>query len=199
MGAKVEQVKKMAPTRPHPSAPDEPPGDKLLGPVTGLFDRLRDAVSIAARIEPATPPPYRRTAGAFMTDQYTIHDPSKQYPQPQFDEQQQAGPRPRAAHGPKPDHGESTYRGTGRLTGRRAVITGGDSGIGRAGPIAFAREGADLVLSYLPEEQADAEEVVKFVEETGRTCVTVPGDISDGGYCEQLVDEDQRLRDVLAL
>jgi NAD(P)-dependent dehydrogenase (short-subunit alcohol dehydrogenase family) len=89
---------------------------------------------------------------------------------------------------PRPDHGEDSYRGTGRLTGRKAVITGADSGIGRAVAIAFAREGADLVLSYLPAEQPDADEVIKLVQDAGRTAIPLPGDLTDQGYCERLID-----------
>jgi NAD(P)-dependent dehydrogenase (short-subunit alcohol dehydrogenase family) len=88
---------------------------------------------------------------------------------------------------PKPDHGERTYRGTGRLTGRKAIVTGADSGIGRAVAIAFAREGADVVLSYLPVEEADAKEVVALVEEAGRKAVAVPGDLTDEATCTALV------------
>lgn len=90
---------------------------------------------------------------------------------------------------PRPDHGESTYRGTGRLTGRRALITGGDSGIGRAAAIAFAREGADVAISYLPEEQADAESTATLIRDAGRNAVLLPGDITDEEHCKKLVDE----------
>ncbi|HWH28328.1 MAG TPA: glucose 1-dehydrogenase [Mycobacteriales bacterium] len=88
---------------------------------------------------------------------------------------------------PQADHGEQSYRGTGRLTGRRALVTGADSGIGRAVALAFAREGADVVLSYLPEEEADAREAARWVEQAGRTAVLAPGDISDEEHCVALV------------
>jgi NAD(P)-dependent dehydrogenase (short-subunit alcohol dehydrogenase family) len=123
-----------------------------------------------------------------MTDQYTVQDPTTQYPGPQFEAQQQ--PAPGLAGDmtdPKPDHGERTYRGTGRLIGRKAIVTGADSGIGRAVAIAFAREGADVVLSYLPEEETDAKEVVALVEEAGRTAVAFPGDLRDEATCTALV------------
>jgi NAD(P)-dependent dehydrogenase (short-subunit alcohol dehydrogenase family) len=88
---------------------------------------------------------------------------------------------------PKPDYGEASYRGSGRLEGRRALITGGDSGIGRAVALAFAREGADVVISHLPDEQADADETVRVVEASGRKIVSVPGDLTDIAYCQELV------------
>jgi NAD(P)-dependent dehydrogenase (short-subunit alcohol dehydrogenase family) len=87
----------------------------------------------------------------------------------------------------RPDYGEDTYRGSGRLEGRRALITGGDSGIGRAVALAYAREGADVLISYLEDEQADAEETVQAVERSGRKAVPVPGDIQDEAHCQQLV------------
>lgn len=114
-----------------------------------------------------------------MTDQYTMQDPSKQYPKPPFKVQEQPGAGLAQKMDPEPDHGEDTYRGTGRLTGRKALITGADSGIGRAVAIASAREGADVTLSYLPAEQPDADEVVVLVAQAGRKSVAAPGDLKD--------------------
>jgi hypothetical protein len=88
----------------------------------------------------------------------------------------------------KPDHGEDSYRGSDRLTGKRAVITGGDSGIGRAVALAFAREGADVLISYLEAEEADAEETVRLVEDAGRKAIRCPGDIRDEAVCQQIID-----------
>jgi NAD(P)-dependent dehydrogenase (short-subunit alcohol dehydrogenase family) len=123
-------------------------------------------------------------------DQYTRQDPREQYPAPGEQEgQEQAHPGSDQEMGPRPDHGESTYRGSGRLTGRKAVITGGDSGIGRAVAIAFAREGADLVLSYLPEEQDDAEQTAQLVREEGRQVVLAPGDLTSEETCRNLVEQ----------
>ncbi|ANF96655.1 SDR family oxidoreductase [Paenibacillus bovis] len=124
-----------------------------------------------------------------MADQYTMQDPTTQYPKagPEY-QQQQPEPGLQKDMTPVPDSGETSYRGTGRLTGRKAVVTGADSGIGRAAAIAYAREGADVVLSYLPEEEADAQEVVKLIEEAGRKAVTVPGDLKDEQYCVQLIE-----------
>ncbi|NMO95044.1 SDR family oxidoreductase [Paenibacillus lemnae] len=123
-------------------------------------------------------------------DQYQTQDPTKQYPQASSEwKQQQDEPGLQKEMTPVPDCGEQSYRGTGRLTGRKAVVTGADSGIGRAAAIAFAREGADVVLSYLPEEEADAQEVVKLIEEAGQKAVAVPGDLKDPSYCKQLISQ----------
>ncbi|OME49916.1 NAD(P)-dependent oxidoreductase [Paenibacillus odorifer] len=124
-----------------------------------------------------------------MSNQYTMQDPTTQYTKagPEF-QQQQAEPGLQKKMNPVPDTGEDTYKGTGRLTGRKALVTGADSGIGRAVAIAFAREGADIVLSYMPEEEEDAKQVVKLVQEAGRTAIAIPGDLKDEAYCEQLVD-----------
>lgn len=120
-------------------------------------------------------------------DQYTMQDPTKQYPQPPFDKQSQPAPGLGQEMTPKPDHGETSYRGTGRLTGRKALVTGADSVIGRAVAIAFAREGADVVLSYLPSEETDAQEVVGLIEEAGRKAVAIPRDLKDEAYCNELI------------
>jgi NAD(P)-dependent dehydrogenase (short-subunit alcohol dehydrogenase family) len=88
----------------------------------------------------------------------------------------------------RPDHGEDTYKGSGRLAGKHAVITGGDSGIGRAVAIAFAREGADVLISYLPEEESDAQDTAQLIEKAGRKAVTVPGDIRDEEHCRAIID-----------
>ncbi len=122
-------------------------------------------------------------------NQYAMQDPTKQYPQPKFEDQPQSAPGLAQDMEPKPDHGEESYRGFGRLEGRRAVITGADSGIGRAVAIAFAREGADLVLNYLASEEADAKEVVGLVEAAGRRAVAMPGDLSDEAFCTALIEQ----------
>ena len=124
-------------------------------------------------------------------DQHTQQDPTTQYQQPPYDEQTQMDQHPghEQEMGPKPDYGYETYRGSGRLEGKKAVITGGDSGIGRAVALAFAREGADVLISYLPEEEPDAQETAGVVEEAGRQCVKVPGDISDESQCQLLIEQ----------
>ncbi len=122
-------------------------------------------------------------------NQYEMQDPLKQYPQPKFEEQPQSPPGLAKDMVPKPDHGEESYVGFGRLKGRRAIITGADSGIGRAVAIAFAREGADIALNYLPSEEEDAREVVALIEKAGRKAVALPGDISQEAFCVELVDQ----------
>lgn len=114
-------------------------------------------------------------------------DTQKDYPKPPQPRQQQAMPGRTDAMTPRPDHGEDSYRGSGRLAGRAALITGGDSGIGRAVAIAFAREGADVLISYLDEEE-DARETARWVEKAGRRAVLVPGDIQHESHCQALVD-----------
>src|SRR5581483_2264598 len=124
-----------------------------------------------------------------MANQATLKDPTKLYPQPKFDKQTQPEPGLAKKMRPKPDHGEDSYKGSGRLLGRKALVTGADSGIGRATAIAFAREGADVVLNYLPVEEPDAKEVVELIEKTGQKVFALPGDISDEKFCKKLVDE----------
>lgn len=122
-------------------------------------------------------------------NQFAMQDPTTQYPQPDFERQPQSAPGLAKQMIPQPDHGESSYKGFGRLAGRRALITGADSGIGRAVAIAFAREGADVALNYLESEEADAREVVKLIEQAGRKAVALPGDISEETFCTRLIDD----------
>lgn len=121
-------------------------------------------------------------------DQFTFQDPTQQYPRPEFPQGDAHYPGHDREMTPKPDHGEETYRGSGRLQGRKALITGGDSGIGRAVAIAFAREGADVVIGCLPEEQQDAESVAQLAREAGRRVSVQPGDVQDEAWCQQLVE-----------
>ncbi|WP_144150098.1 SDR family oxidoreductase [Paraburkholderia sp. BCC1885] len=122
-------------------------------------------------------------------NQFAMQDPTTQYPQPDFERQPQSAPGLAKQMIPQPDHGESSYKGFGRLAGRRALITGADSGIGRAVAIAFAREGADVALNYLESEEADAREVVKLIEQAGCKAVALPGDISEETFCTRLIDD----------
>jgi NAD(P)-dependent dehydrogenase (short-subunit alcohol dehydrogenase family) len=115
-------------------------------------------------------------------------DPISKFPKPPFPEQKQPWPGLASKMQPRPDHGETSYKGSGRLSGRRALITGGDSGMGRAAAIAFAREGADVAINYLPDEEPDAQEVMKLIREAGRKAAAIPGDIRDESFCRQLVN-----------
>lgn len=124
-----------------------------------------------------------------MSDTATPDAPTDSYPEPPFDTPMQPEPGLTDAMDPRPDHGEDSYVGSGRLAGKRALITGADSGIGRAVAIAYAREGADLVLNYLPEEEVDAKVVQALVEAEGRTVYLIPGDLSDEAFCTNLVKE----------
>jgi NAD(P)-dependent dehydrogenase (short-subunit alcohol dehydrogenase family) len=122
-------------------------------------------------------------------NQYTMQDPLAQYPKPPFAEQIQPEPGLANKMDPKPDHGEQSYEGFGRLKGRKALVTGGDSGIGRAAAIAFAREGASVAINYLPEEESDAQEVIELLTGEGCTVVALPGDISNEDFCRKLIDD----------
>ncbi|HZT87148.1 MAG TPA: SDR family oxidoreductase [Stellaceae bacterium] len=110
------------------------------------------------------------------------------FPKPPFPAQPQPIPGSTGKMQPRPDHGETSYRGFGRLRDKKVLLTGGDSGIGRAIAIAFAREGADLLVSYLNEDD-DARETARLIEEEGRTCVLAPGDIADPWHCRALIDQ----------
>jgi NAD(P)-dependent dehydrogenase (short-subunit alcohol dehydrogenase family) len=126
-------------------------------------------------------------------DQYAQQDPRSQHPLPDQQEgREQDYPGSGARMSPEPDHGEHSYRSSDRLAGRAAVITGGDSGIGRAVAVAFAREGADILLSYLDEEKPDAKETAELVRQAGRQVVTVPGDIRSEEHCQRIVDRAVR-------
>ncbi|MFC0409990.1 SDR family oxidoreductase [Roseomonas elaeocarpi] len=118
-----------------------------------------------------------------------LRDPRTAYPKAPFPEQSQPWPGLASRMTPRPDHGETSYRGSGKLAGRKALITGGDSGIGRAAAIAYAREGADVAISYLPAEEEDAREVAELIRQAGRKAVQLPGDIRDENFCQKMVGE----------
>jgi NAD(P)-dependent dehydrogenase (short-subunit alcohol dehydrogenase family) len=152
------------------------------GIATGLF---------AAANAPASA---QNSAGgaASATAPATLQNPATKYPKPPFQRQQQEWPGLASKMNPKPDHGETSYKGSGRLAGRKALITGGDSGMGRAAAIAYAREGADVAINYFPSEEPDAQEVIALIKEAGRKAIAIPGDLRDEAFCTRLVDEAVR-------
>src|SRR4051812_37320039 len=144
----------------------------LMAGITGA------SASAAATPENSTAPSARR-----------MQNPLTQYPKPPFKRQHQDPPGLASKMEPRPDHGETSYKGSGKLAGRKALITGGDSGIGRAAAIAYAREGADVAINYLPVEEPDAKEVVELIRAEGRKAVALPGDITDESFCKKLVSD----------
>jgi NAD(P)-dependent dehydrogenase (short-subunit alcohol dehydrogenase family) len=124
-----------------------------------------------------------------MNDVATLLDPISRFPKPPFPKQTQPWPGLVRDMQPRPDHGERDYRGSGRLAGRKALITGGDSGIGRAAAIAYAREGADVAINYFPSEEPDAKEVIDLITEAKRRGVSIPGDLRDEAFCKRMVEE----------
>ena len=133
----------------------------------------------------------RSPAGSEPTAQ-PLQDPREKYPRPPFSGQSQPWPGLAGQMNPRPDHGETSYRGSGRLAGRKALITGGDSGMGRAAAIAYAREGADVAINYFPTEEPDAREVIELIKAEGRIGLPIPGDLRDEAFCQRLVDEAVR-------
>ena len=121
-----------------------------------------------------------------------LEDPKLKYPRPPFKEQMQPWPGLAGKMDPVPDHGEKTYKGSKRLAGRKALITGGDSGMGRAAAIAYAREGADVAINYLPAEEPDAREVIALIKAEGRKAVAIPGDLREEAFCKRMVEEAVR-------
>jgi NAD(P)-dependent dehydrogenase (short-subunit alcohol dehydrogenase family) len=118
-----------------------------------------------------------------------LENPVTKYPRPPFEGQLQDWPGLACKMNPPPDHGEKSYKGSGRLAGRKALITGGDSGMGRAAAIAYAREGADVAINYYPTEEPDAKEVIQLIQDAGRKAVPIPGDLRDEAFCRKLVEQ----------
>lgn len=132
----------------------------------------------------------------------TVEDPTKEYTSGTYPKQEQPAPGLQKRMTPVPDCGEKTYKGSGKLLGRKALVTGGDSGIARAAAIAYAREGADVAINYLPYEQPDAEDVKALIEEAGQKALLIPGDLTDEGFCKEMVDRANKELgglDILAL
>jgi NAD(P)-dependent dehydrogenase (short-subunit alcohol dehydrogenase family) len=130
-----------------------------------------------------------RASAANSQGTYPMEDPREKYPKPPFNSQEQPWPGLARDMNPKPDHGEKSYKGSGRLQGRKALITGGDSGMGRAAAIAYAREGANVAINYLPAEEPDAKEVMELIQQAGRKGAAIPGDLRDETFCKRLVAE----------
>jgi NAD(P)-dependent dehydrogenase (short-subunit alcohol dehydrogenase family) len=136
---------------------------------------------------PMAPALARDAASALPED--LLADPTSKYPKPPFARQSQPWPGLAGKMDPKPDHGETSYRGSGRLAGRKALITGGDSGMGRAAAIAYAREGADVAINYFPTEEPDAAEVIALIKAEKRVGLAIPGDLRDEPFCKDLVEK----------
>lgn len=139
-----------------------------------LSQGLADPVPNAEKSNPAATP--------------MLENPITKYPNPPFEGQLQPWPGLASRMNPRPDHGETSYKGSGRLSGRKALITGGDSGMGRAAAIAFAREGADVAINYYPTEEPDAQEVIELIKAAGRKAVAIPGDLREEAFCQKLVE-----------
>lgn len=161
---------------------------------TNMYSRRRFVGGMATGILAASATPVfgQQVNSRHKIDQTVKQNPVTQYPKPPFRRQTQEWPGLAGKMTPRPDHGETSYKGSGRLAGRKALITGGDSGIGRAAAIAYAREGADVAINYLPTEEPDAVEVVLLIREAGRKAVALPGDIRDENFCKQLVADAAR-------
>src|SRR6202050_4446113 len=145
---------------------------------------LGRAPAAAGSAHPQSPDPQTST---YHGSEAAVEDPRTKYPRPPFKEQTQPWPGLAQKMDPRPDHGEKSYRGSGRLAGRKALITGGDSGMGRAAAIAYAREGADVAINYFPNEEEDAREVIQLIEQAGRKGMALPGDLRVEAFCTQLV------------
>ncbi len=141
------------------------------------------ATVMAAPVVMATP----TVANEEAPESAALVDPTTKYPKPPFKAQPQPWPGLASKMDPRPDHGETSYKGSGRLLGRKALITGGDSGMGRAAAIAYAREGADVAINYLPAEESDAQEVIALIKAAGRKAIAIPGDLRNEAFCQRLV------------
>ncbi|MET0570606.1 MAG: SDR family NAD(P)-dependent oxidoreductase, partial [Pedobacter agri] len=154
-----------------------------------LMTRRQAVAGLGVGIAGLAVSPAFATDGVAFSAPAALQDPTTKYPRPPFKPQQQPFPGLASKMDPRPDHGEESYKGSGRLTGRKALITGGDSGMGRAAAIAFAREGADVVINYLPAEEEDAKEVIALITKAGRKGYAIPGDLREESFCKRLVED----------
>lgn len=152
------------------------------------LDRRHVLESAAGLIGAAISSPARTEESKAMSAQ-PLRDPTSKYPKPPFEKQSQPWPGLASKMQPPPDHGEKSYKGSGRLAGRKALITGGDSGMGRAAAIAYAREGADVAINYYPSEEPDARQVIDLIKAEGRIGLAIPGDLREEPFCQQLVQQ----------
>ncbi len=161
--------------------------------INGTHDltRRQAVTGLGATIATVAFTPVSAIAGTQSTGKMAakLEDPTTKYPKPPFKYQPQPWPGLQSKMDPVPDCGEKSYKGSDRLSGRRALITGGDSGMGRAAAIAFAREGADVVINYYPTEEPDAQEVIALIRAAGRKGFAIPGDLRDEAFCKQLVNK----------
>ena len=153
----------------------------IYGLGTGLATVMAAPVVASAGVQPSE-----------TSDSAALVDPTTKYPKPPFKAQPQPWPGLASKMDPRPDHGETSYKGSGRLKGRKALITGGDSGMGRAAAIAYAREGADVAINYLPAEEPDAQEVIALIKAEGRKAIAIPGDLREESFCQKLVADAVR-------
>jgi NAD(P)-dependent dehydrogenase (short-subunit alcohol dehydrogenase family) len=156
------------------------------------FSRRQIVSSGGIGLAAAAAPPALAQSSRQAAASVGLQDPTSKYPKPPFRRQSQPWPGLAGKMDPRPDHGETSYQGSGRLAGRKALVTGGDSGMGRAAAIAFAREGADVAINHLPEEEPDAREVIALIRAEERLGLSIPGDIRDEAFCKHLVDEAVR-------
>lgn len=154
-----------------------------------IISRRQVIGGLGATIATAAVTPVLGAASPASQQQIPLRDPVGKYPKPPFNGQSQPWPGLAGKMDPKPDHGELSYKGSGRLAGRKALITGGDSGMGRAAAIAYAREGADVAINYFPSEEPDALEVIKLIKAEGRKAIAIPGDLRDEAFCQKLVSD----------
>ncbi len=154
-----------------------------------IISRRQVIGGLGATIATAAVTPVLGAASPASQQQIPLRDPVGKYPKPPFNGQSQPWPGLAGKMDPKPDHGELSYKGSGRLAGRKALITGGDSGMGRAAAIAYAREGADVAINYFPSEEPDALEVIKIIKAEGRKAIAIPGDLRDEAFCQKLVSD----------